>query len=88
MSRGQQYIETGVVETGGYGFILRMPGGGEWWLDGRYRKLRGRLGLPTTIRGTRSGFNLIDVQKVWPAGEAEPPATNLKRLISYLFKLL
>lgn len=48
------------------GLVLEMDDGGYYELDagGAARRL---LGMRVTLEGTRSGFNLIDVDRIEPA---------------------
>lgn len=46
--------------------MLQMDDGGEFALDTE-RSARKFLGLRVTIEGTRSGFDLIDVERIGPA---------------------
>ncbi len=55
--------ETGLVLRDGFRVILRVEGGGEWQLDLRFRHGM-PLGRRVRVKGTRSGFNLIDVDEL------------------------
>jgi hypothetical protein len=71
MPRGARHIETGILRPGRWGYSLEMDGGGIWELDvtGSPRKL---LEKRVTVEGTRAGFNLLNVRRVWPAGDPPP----------------
>jgi hypothetical protein len=60
---GAAVDETGLVLQDGPRIILRVDDGGEWQLDLRWRHGR-PLGRRVRVKGTRSGFNLIDVDEL------------------------
>ena len=63
MPRGTAHTLTGILLENGLYPILRVDDGGEWRLDisGRYRSL---LGLRVRVSGTRSGFDMLDVNRI------------------------
>jgi Protein of unknown function (DUF5818) len=71
MPRGTRHIETGILRPGRWGYSLEMDGGGIWEMDVT-RSPRKMLGQRVTVEGTRAGFNLLNVRRVWPAGDPPP----------------
>ncbi|WP_420608007.1 DUF5818 domain-containing protein [Novosphingopyxis sp.] len=71
MPRGAAHLETGKLGHDGHGFLLLMDGGGRWRLD-ITRSQRKLVGEQVIVRGTRADFDLLDVHKIWQAGEPEP----------------
>jgi hypothetical protein len=66
MPIGDKVEETGLVLRDGRRIILRVDDGGEWELD--LRRFRpDMLGRRMHVTGQRSGFNLIDVDRIDPA---------------------
>lgn len=66
MPRGTHYTLTGTLRPGLWGFALQMDDGGVWQLDVR-PSARRYLGQRVTVAGKRSGFDLIDVDRIGPA---------------------
>lgn len=62
MPTGASRVETGILRPGRWGYSLEMEGGGVWQLD-MPRSARRFLGRRVTVEGTRSGFDLLDVQR-------------------------
>lgn len=62
MPRGTHHELEGLMLAGTLYPVLRVDGGGQWRLDlpSRYRKLIGRR---VRVTGTRSGFDLLDVER-------------------------
>ena len=58
-------METGMLRTRQWGYALETDGGGIWQLDmpGSARRY---LGMRVTVEGRRSGFDLLDVHRIWP----------------------
>ena len=66
MSRGQHYTLEGHLLRSRAGFLaLSMDGGGMWQLDGP-RKMLALVGQRVKVSGTRTGFDLIDVNGFAP----------------------
>ncbi len=67
MPMGTRHTVTGVLGRAPLGYKLEMEGGGFWELDlsGNVKKL---VGKNITVEGTRMGFNLIFVEKLWFEG--------------------
>jgi hypothetical protein len=65
MPLGAWIDETGLVLKDGHRTILRVDDGGEWQLDLRWRH-GDPVGTRVRVQGKRSGFNLIDVEKLDP----------------------
>lgn len=64
MTRGTRHIITGTLLPGiGHLYFLEVIGGGSWQLDmsRRHDRLIGHL---VTVEGVRSGFDLLDVNRV------------------------
>lgn len=72
MPLGKRHIESGILQPGKWGYTLCMIGGGKWELDAsrRYNHL---IGHRVTVEGTRGGFNLLNVDRIWRIGETPPP---------------
>ena len=81
MPKGARHIETGILRPGCWGYSLHMDGGGIWELDvtSSPRKFLGRR---VTVEGTRAGFNLLDVTRIWPAGEMPPANKNWRHRLA------
>jgi hypothetical protein len=63
MPRGTHHRLTGRLLRSGQGLVLEMDDGGQWAHDAG-RRAHALLGQRVTIEGTRSGFNLIDVERI------------------------
>lgn len=63
MPRGTAHTLTGILLENGLYPILRVDGGGEWRLD-IGRRHRSLLGLRVRVNGTRSGFDMLDVDRI------------------------
>lgn len=63
MPRGTHHELTGILLEARGAPVLRVDDGGEWRLDigKRYRDL---LGLRVQVTGKRSGFDLLDVERI------------------------
>jgi len=63
MPRGARHIETGTLRPGKWGYSLEVDGGGVWQLDvtGSARRY---LGQRVTVEGVRSGYDLLDVERI------------------------
>jgi len=61
--RGTEHSLTGLLLESGLYPTLRVDDGGEWRLDigQRYRHL---LGLRVRVMGRRSGFDMLDVERI------------------------
>jgi Protein of unknown function (DUF5818) len=68
---GSHIEESGLLLQGGSGLILRRDDGGQWRLDAP-RKANRLIGRRVTIKAKRSGFDLLDVDMIYPEGR--PPA--------------
>ena len=66
MPRGTHHRLTGRLMETQRGLVLEMDDGGSFELDTN-RSARKLLGMRVTLEGTRSGFNLIDVERIEPA---------------------
>lgn len=85
MPRGTEHVLTGILRRGRWGYALQMEGGGMWQLDvigsaDRYLNTR------VTVEGRRSGYDLIDVRRLYPADAPPPPSpapllVRLRRLL-------
>ena len=67
MPLGQPYTVEGLLLESSTPWLLalHLDDGGIWQLDGP-RRLRKHVGHRVQISGTRSGFNLIDVDQFTP----------------------
>lgn len=66
MPMGSHHRLTGMLLKGARGYELQMDDGGVFALDVT-RGAERLVGTRVTIEGTRSGFNLIDVDRIAPA---------------------
>lgn len=83
MPRGTRHMLTGTLFLARRGFELHMDGGGVWALDvPSWRRARRFLGQRVTVEGTRSGFDLLDINRMHIVGEQEMADTWWRRLIS------
>jgi hypothetical protein len=66
MPRGSKHELTGILLGNGPCPVLRVDDGGEWRLDisGRHHHL---LGCRVRVSGTRSEFDMLDVNRIEPA---------------------
>jgi Protein of unknown function (DUF5818) len=65
MSRGTRHTLTGTLRWTRFGYALEMDGGGMWRLDVSWGwKARRCVDQRVTIEGVRSGFDLLDVNRV------------------------
>ena len=60
MPRGTHHDETGIVTTENGQLVLLRDDGGRWRLDAPLRA-REYIGQRMRVKGTRSGFDLLDV---------------------------
>ncbi|WP_447726023.1 DUF5818 domain-containing protein [Sphingomonas koreensis] len=65
---GTRHRLTGRLLESRRGLILEVDDGGSFALD-TMRSARKFLGLRVTIDGTRAGFDLIEVERIRPAGD-------------------
>lgn len=63
MPRGTHHQLTGLLLEARRGLVLAIDGGGEWSLDAPPSAYK-LLGLRVTVKGVRSGFDLLDVEKI------------------------
>jgi len=65
MPRGTRHVLTGTLRLARRGFELHMDGGGVWALDvPSWRRARRLVGQQVTVEGTRSGFDLLDIDRL------------------------
>ncbi len=57
-------MESGILRVGQWGYSLELDGGGQCQLYGGPSRMRRWLGQRVTVDGTRSGFDLLDVERV------------------------
>ncbi len=73
MPKGTRHTVTGTLRWDSRNGIYRLEvGGGAFWyvdISGRVRHLDGHQ---VTVEGTRSDFNLLDVDRIW-AWDGPPP---------------
>ena len=65
MPKGTWHVETGILRARQWGYALERHDGGMWQLDvpGSARRY---LGMRVTVEGRRSGFDMLDVHRIWP----------------------
>lgn len=63
MPRGTRHVETGILRPGKWGYSLEVDGGGVWQLDVP-QSARRYVGQRVTVEGVRSGFDLLDVERI------------------------
>ena len=64
MPKGTWHVETGILLARQWGYALETDGG-MWQLDvpGSARRY---LGMRVMVEGRRSGFDMLDVHRIWP----------------------
>ncbi|RHW18229.1 hypothetical protein D1610_07045 [Sphingomonas gilva] len=67
MPVGKRYRLTGLLLNSRRGLVLEVDGGGTWLLDVG-RKAKPLIGQRVTVEGARSGFDLLDVDRIDRAG--------------------
>ncbi|GLV28725.1 hypothetical protein TomTYG75_12460 [Sphingobium sp. TomTYG75] len=65
MPKGTWHVETGILRIGQWGYALERDDGGTWQLDAP-RSARRYLDRRVTVKGRRSGFDLLDVHRICP----------------------
>ena len=84
MPRGTRHTLTGTLRWRRHGYTLEMDDGGVWRLDvGWGWKVRCNLDMRVTVDGIRSGFDLLDVQRIC-ARDASRPESLSERLATWL----
>lgn len=68
MPIGSDIQESGLLLQVGSGLVLRRDGGGRWRLNAP-RKAEHLVGRRVTIKGKRSGFDILDVSEIYPEGD-------------------
>lgn len=68
MSLGSTHHESGLLVSGNLGLFLKCDAGGRWRLDVS-PKAQTLIGRRVTVEATRSGFDLLDVHRIYPEGE-------------------
>lgn len=78
MPMGTRHTVTGELRWDDRNCIHRLEvGGGAFWfvdISGRTRHL---IGQRVTVEGTRSGFNVLDVDRIWQGDGPPPPRLSL-----------
>ena len=71
MPRGSRHTLTGTLRWRRHGYALEMDDGGVWRLDigGSVKRLIDRA---VWIEGSRSGFDLLDVRRIWAKDDRRP----------------
>lgn len=73
MPMGTQEIVSGTLRINEYGFVLDLPHGAFWGLEfGSLRTAQRYLNTAVTVEGTRIGFNVLAVDRIWPQGTPKP----------------
>lgn len=73
MPRYTRHQETGLLQHNHFGFVLDMGGGAFWVLEcWSVPRAKHYLGQRVTVDGTRIGFNILDVDRMWRAEEPRP----------------
>ena len=68
MPRGTRHTLTGTLRRTRLGYALEIADGGVWQLDVGFEwNLRAKLDRRVTVEGVRSGFDLIDVHRLYLA---------------------
>ena len=66
MPKGTRHTLVGTLRRTRVGYALEMPDGGVWQLDvGWSWNARRNLDRRVTVEGVRSGFDLLDVTRIW-----------------------
>ena len=79
-------METGILRPGQWGYALETDGGGMWQLD-LSGSARHYLGRRVTVEGRRSGFDLLDVHRIWPVGPQKAGFTAGRRFFALALRL-
>ena len=78
MPMGTRHTLTGELRWDDRNHIYRLEvGGGAFWFVDLPRRGWRMCGLRVTVEGTRSGFNLLDVDRIWPSAGPPPPRLPL-----------
>lgn len=67
MPIGSRHSESGVLMQSANGLVLRRDAGGRWQLDAP-RKAKNLVGKRVTVKATRVGFDLLDVEEIYLEG--------------------
>jgi hypothetical protein len=67
---GSEHHESGLLIHGAHTLVLKRDDGGRWRLDAP-RNAHRLVGRRVTIEGKRSGFDRLDVHRIYPEGQ--PP---------------
>jgi Protein of unknown function (DUF5818) len=77
---GSEHHESGLLIHGAHSLLLQRDEGGRWRLDAP-RKAHRLVGRRVTIEGKRSGFDRLDVDRIYPEGQ--PPKQSF--ILSWQF---
>lgn len=82
MPMGTRHTVTGELRWDARNHIHRLEvGGGAFWFVDLPRRGWHMCGRRVTVRGTRSGFNLLDVDRIWEADSLPPPPLSLPAVL-------
>ncbi|WP_302050499.1 DUF5818 domain-containing protein [Sphingobium chlorophenolicum] len=70
MPRGTRHVLIGTLRRTRFGHVLEMDGGGVWQLDASWSAAKRHCNQRVTVEGTRSGFDLLDVDRIMPVDQA------------------
>lgn len=78
MPRGTRHIVVGTLQWDRRNHIHRLDlGNGSFWFIDLSRRFRHLIGERVTVEGSRSGFNLLDVDRIWLGDGPPPPRSSL-----------
>ncbi|WP_230481587.1 DUF5818 domain-containing protein [Sphingomonas sp. Leaf21] len=66
MPRGTRHVLTGTLRRTRFGHVLEIDGGGVWQFDAPWSAAKRHCNQRVTVEGTRSGFDLLDVDRIAP----------------------
>lgn len=73
MPKYTRHVDSGTLRLNHFGYVLEQEGGGFWVLEmWKPRKPERYLGQRVTVEGTRVGFNILSVDRMWCEDEPRP----------------
>lgn len=70
MPKYTKHVDSGTLRLNHFGYVLEQDGGGFWVLEiWSVRKPQRYLDERVTVEGTRVGFNILSVDRLWREGE-------------------
>jgi hypothetical protein len=73
MPKFTRHVDIGTLRLNNFGYVLEQEGGGFWVLETwDVRRVDLFLDQCVTVEGTRVGFNILSVDRMWREGEPRP----------------